>query len=352
MAFLDNLKSTLIKKGKSHLTLNVCMLGARGVGKTSVVTAIFDDARSKDGFNGTKVYMKATPETEVVLSRQRRLLWDVFDNRTDIAAIPASKDESVFNFQIGLVENPPCIDLIISDYPGEWLKSEPQYVSDKIMASEVVIIAIDSPYLMENNGEYCEEKNQIALTTKFIKENIESFKDKLVMLVPLKCEAYFGFSTDGRRNDRSSLLTAKVLHAYSELIEILKNNGDVAVMVAPILTVGGVVFSEFENRDGIHVAKYKFNDTIDMNGKRINAAYKPRFCTQPIYHLLSFVAYKYMRYRKRAGILDSLFQRLADFFVNNNEFLLEIEKINEKRIKDGNGYKIICGQDLFFTKNR
>lgn len=352
MGLLDNIKSVLTKKGKSHITLNACMLGARGVGKTSVLTAIFDDARSRDGFNGTKVFMKSTPETEVILSRQRQFLRDVFDKRTDIAAIPANKDESVFNFQIGLVENPPCIDLIISDYPGEWLKSEPKYVSDKIKASEVVIIAIDSPYLMESGGQYCEEKNQVVLTTKFIKENLESFRDKLVMLVPLKCEAYFCFSSEGRRDDRSAELTSKVLHEYAELIELLKNNGDMAVMIAPILTVGGVVFSEFETRDGIHVAKFKFNDTIDKTGKMVNAVYKPRFCTQPIYHLLSFVAFKYVRHRKSAGIIDSIFQKLADFFVDNNEFLLEIEKINEKRIKDGNGYKIICGQDLFFTKNR
>ena len=348
MSFIEKIKEMASKKGKTRMPLQITMLGARGVGKTSVVTAIFDDSQTREGFARTRIKMTADSVTSETLSKQRDLLSRVFDNRTDIAAIPASSGESKFYFNIGLIENAPCIDLSITDYPGEWLSDNPDIVSKKIHDSQVIIIAIDTPYLMEENGNYNEEKNKITLTTKFIKDNLDTFKNKLVMLVPLKCETYFGFTKNGKRNDRTAEMTSKILYAYNDLISMLKNNGDTAVMVAPILTVGGVVFKEFVMVDGFHVAKYKFNDGDDGS----KAIYKPRFCAQPIFHLLSFVAQQYIRYRNSVGIFDSFFQKIADFFSDNNEFLLEMEKINEKRIKEGNGYKIICGQDLFFTKNK
>lgn len=332
------------------MPLQVTMLGARGVGKTSVVTAIFDDSLSKDGFGKTKITITAESKTGSTLSVQRNLLMGVFDDRTDIAAIPSTPGESKYYFQIGLMEHQPCIDLTITDYPGEWLTDESKTVSEKIRNSQVVIIAIDTPYLMENNGVYNEVKNKVELTTKFISDNLDTFKNKLVMLVPLKCETYFGFTKTGKRNDRTAEMTSRVLYTYSELISLLKDNGDTAVMVAPILTVGGVVFKNFEIVDGIPVATYKFYDGETEDGKY--AIYKPRFCAQPIFHLLSFVTQQYVRYRNSVGFIGSFFQQISDLFSNNNEFLLEMERINEKRIKDGNGYKIVCGQDLFFTKNK
>lgn len=350
MGILDSFKKYASKKGRTHMSLQMTMLGARGVGKTSVVTAIFDDSMTCNGFGRTRIAMTAVPQTGSTLSHQRDLLMDVFDNRTDIAAIPASSGESKFYFKVGLLESTPCIDLTITDYPGEWLNDQPQTVSQKIKDSQVIIIAIDTPYLMENNGIYNEAKNKVALTTKFISDNLNTFKNKLVMLVPLKCEAYFGFTPNGRRNDRTAEMTSKVLYAYSDMISMLKDNGDTAVMIAPILTVGGVVFKEFITVDGIQVAKYKFYDGETEDGSK--AIYKPRFCAQPIFHMLSFVAQQYVRYRKSVGFFGSFFQEISDFFSDNNEFLIEMEKINEKRLKDGNGYKIVCGQDLFFTKNR
>lgn len=350
MGIIDIIKEKTAKMGKTHLSLQITMLGARGVGKTSVVTAIFDDSLTKDGFAGTKIKMISDSETTSKLTEYRRLLNDVFFKRTDIAAIPASSGESKFYFNIGLVENPPCIDLTITDYPGEWLNDNPGTVSQKIKDSQVIIVAIDTPYLMEENGKYNEEKNKIALTTKFIKDNLDTFKNKLVMLVPLKCETYFGFTPSGRRNDRTADMLSRVLLAYKDMLSMLKQNGDTAVMVAPILTVGGVVFKEFVTINGFPVAKYKFYDGETEDGR--NAIYKPRFCAQPIFHLLSFVAQQYKRERNSVGFIGSFFQSISDFFSDNKGFLLEIEKINEKRIKEGNGYKIVFGQELFYTKNR
>lgn len=349
MGLFDSLKKYSQEKGNSHLTLHACMLGARGVGKTSVLTAIFDDSRSRDGFIGTPIMLQAKAETRKNLAEQKGRLLEVFTHRTDIAAIPPTKGEESFYFELGLVGNNPCIDLVITDYPGEQLVQNPKYVSDKINEAQVVIIAIDAPYVMEYDGAYNEEKNQVTLTTKFITDNIASFNNKLVMLVPLKCEKYLDLYAGEKRNSRADEMAEKVMSIYKEMIDALKEKGDVALMVAPILTVGGVAFDRFEQKEGLHIAKYKFYDGVTPNGEY--AQYSPHFCAQPIFHLLSFVAQKYKLHRNNTGLLGSFFKSVSDFFNNNEKFLLEMVKIDRLRIKKGNGYKIICGSDLFYTKN-
>ena len=217
MGVIEKLGKFVQKKGHSHLTLHACMLGARGVGKTSVLTAIFDNSRSVEGFAGTSIILRAKEETKTNLAELKNHLLDAFTYKRDIATIPASKGEGNFQFELGLIDNNPCIDLIVTDYPGEKLKSDPNYVSKKIEESEIVIIAIDTPYVMEQNGMYNEEKNQVALTTKFITDNIDSFENKLVMLVPLKCEKYLDLYNSNKRNDRSNEMTSRIISSYGIL---------------------------------------------------------------------------------------------------------------------------------------
>lgn len=349
MGLIEKLGKYVQKKGNSHLTLHACMLGARGVGKTSVLTAIFNNSRSLEGFAGTSIKLQAKEETKKNLEVLKEYLSDAFTYRRDIAAIPASKGEEPFFFEIGLIDNSPCVDLIVTDYPGEKLLSEPDYVSKKIKESEIVIIAIDAPYLMEQNAAYNEEKNQVLLTTKFITENIDSFENKLVMLVPLKCEKYLDLYAGNKRNDRSDEMTQKVISTYDTMIKTLEEKDNVAVVVAPILTVGGVVFDRFESELNLHIAKYRFYDGITSDGSQ--AKYLPKFCAQPIFYLLSFVAQKYKRYRNSTGLLGAMLKTLSDFFNDNEKFLLEMVKVDKLRIKEGNGYKILCGEKLFYSKN-
>lgn len=349
MELFDKMKEIIQKKGNSHLTLHACMLGARGVGKTSVLTAIFDDSRSKDGFIGTQIMLQAKDDTRKCLKGQRDRLLDAFTYRKDIAAIPPTKGEEPFYFELGIIGNNPCVDLIVTDYPGEKLQNDSNYVSEKIKESEIVIIAIDSPYVMEQNGLYNEEKNQVNLITKFVTENLDSFDDKLVMLVPLKCEKYLDLYAREVRNNRADEMTEKIIQVYQGIIKPLEKKGNVTLIVAPILTVGGVTFNRFELNEKLHIAKYKFYDGVTTDGSK--AQYSPKFCAQPIFHLLSFVAQKYKRHRNNAGLFGSMFKTISDFFNDNEKFLLEMVKIDKLRIKEGNGYKIICGKDLFYSKN-
>lgn len=143
-------------------------------------------------------------------------------------------------------------------------------------------------------------------------------------------------------------LLNKVLDSYKSIIEVFSTSNRTAIVIAPILTVGGVAFDSFDSENSLK-ANYKFYDGETVDGKY--ARYEPRFCVQPIFYLLSFVAKKYKIQRNNTGLLESIFQSISDFFDKNQDFLIEMTKIDKLRIKNGNGYKLLCGNDLFYSKN-
>lgn len=59
---------------------------------------------------------------------------------------------------MGLKDRSKSINISIKDFPGEYLDSKPEEVSNFIEESHIVMIAVDTPYLMEENGKYNEEK--------------------------------------------------------------------------------------------------------------------------------------------------------------------------------------------------
>ena len=338
-------------KVKEHtlreIDIKICMLGARGVGKTSVLTSIFYDGNSKNGFYGTKVRLFATPERGAQLTVQRAKLEDVFKFRQNIAAIGASSGVSEFKLQLGMLGEDANINLLITDYPGEKIVTDKQFVAEQIKESQVVLVAIDTPYLMEEDGVHDEEKNQTSIIKNFLCENVGSLQEKLVLFVPLKCEKYLDLKrSKSERVDCSEILADKIESKYKNLVEELKKSKNVAVAITPILSMGGVVFDSFEvNNEGGTGARYKFYDGETVDG--FNAKYTPLFCSQPIFYLLSFVTRQYKLRRKSVDFLGRFFQ----YFENVNEFFDEMVKIDKLRLNDTYGYRVLTGENLFFSRN-
>lgn len=344
--FFQDIKEKIKKRTQREVDIKVCMLGARGVGKTSVLTSIFYDGNSTDGLYGTKIRLGAPPGTNADLTKNHEKLQDVFKDRQNIAAIGASSGVSEFRFELGMLNNDAKINLLITDYPGEKVLADKNYVADRVVESQVVLVAIDTPYLMEEDGIHDEEKNQTSIIKKFLLDNVGNLQEKIVLFVPLKCEKYLDIKNKAMRNDRSEELADKVESMYKDVIDKLKESQTVAVAITPILTMGGVIFDHFEtNSEGGTGARYKFYDGETADGAK--AKYSPLFCSQPIFYLLSFVTRQYKLQRNSVGIFGKFLQN----FENVEEFFEEMVKIDKRRISGSNGYRLLAGKDLFFTKN-
>lgn len=339
-----------------RLTMRVCMLGARGVGKTSVITSLYNS--QKDAVSGTDLFLLANDTTQTVLESKRGLLNDMFhglhaegDLVTE-SGIPGDSAESLFCFTYGMNSERINIDLEIRDYPGEYLRKEPDTVAEYIREANAVIIAIDTPCMMEEEGRYHDGKNRPQLVMDFLTNHLTSESEKLVLFVPLKCEKYYH---EGRIDE----VTGRIRSEYAPLLSHLKGQKNdatgkknVCCAITPIQTLGGVLFDSFDRRPDGTVEEIMTKDGLVLPKKinyrytATNASYSPKFCEQPLYFLLAFVSMQYQQIQKQqssSGLLAKLREALR-LIPKIDDFLLEIVLLGQRRLDGVQGYKILFGR--------
>lgn len=352
----ESLKA-LTKKTKlepPRLTMRVCMLGARGVGKTSVITSMYNSQKSV--VSGTNLFLTANGATQTVLENKRNLLTSMFagvhaeNSLVTESGLPGDSAESLFQFTYGMNSERINIDLEIRDYPGEYLKTEPETVAGYIKEADAVMIAIDTPCMMEADSRYHEGKNRPQLVMDFLMENLSSESEKLVLLVPLKCEKYF-------LNGQIDLVTERVRKSYAPLLTHLKGQKDgvtgkknVCCAITPIQTLGGVTFDSFTENGVIREIAtqegHPLPAKINYRYAGAGASYTPKYCEQPLYYLLAFVSKQYQKAQSQqnpVGLIGKL-RELLRMIPNVDAFLIEIATLGQKRLDGVQGYKVLFGR--------
>lgn len=331
MSFLDTIKE---KFQKEPPMLSICMMGPRAVGKTTVVASIF--AESEKGMNGSPLFMRSGNSlTSQLITYREELSYAI--KKRDVAQLPATEHVADFIFELGILGRKPIIKLSIKDFPGEKLIDAPQEVEAFMASSQVVIVAIDTPYLMVDGGAYNEEHNKPKLVKDYLRKHSSQLSNKLVLFVPLKCERWF-------HDGQIDIVTKEVFNTYGDLKDIFVQN-NTACVVTPILTLGGMEFNcmtDNTTKQGkqSRLATYQLYEAAPI--------YSPLFCSQPIYYLLSYVA-KYYDWLQAQP--KSLFEKLKDsinsYLTNDSEFRFEISKMYKYILTDKQGYKVITSNSIF-----
>lgn len=344
MGILNTIKDKVGSVVVAVPTIKATMLGPRAVGKTSIMASIFSDSRKE--IAGTRLCFIPQATCANKLSSKKAKLQDIiikrkeFSDKPNTGAIEASSTVASFDFDMGLKDRTKSINISIKDFPGEYLNSKPEEVSEFIAESHIVIIAIDTPYLMEDNGIYNEEKNEVNHVVSFFMDHTKSLRDKFILLVPLKCERYFHEGIIDEVTDR-------VETTYSTLIDFCKAN-NTACAVTPIQTLGGVEFDKFvDNKNTISsltkLSSYRFFGN--------NPEYEPMFCVQPLYYLLTYVAnyYEWSKAQPK-GFFDKLKGSLTSFLKDDDEFLHEIKILSSKIKLGDSGYRILHNNTILNIK--
>ena len=344
MNIWEKVKDSLSKQIAEVPTIKATMLGPRAVGKTSVMASIFSDTR--DQIAGTSLYFRPQGETATNLINKKRLLMDVIekkkncDDKPNTGVIEASNAVAPFEFEMGMLCREKSVNIVITDYPGEYLTTQCKMVSDFIAESHIVMVAIDTPYLMEEGGKYNEEKNEANKVISFFTDHSEAIKDKMILLVPLKCELYF-------HENRIDEVTSTVKRVYGELTEFCEKN-NIACAITPIQTLGGVEFDKFvENTNPLSTLKklstYKFYGN--------NPKYTPMYCVQPLYYLLTYVAnfYEWSK-TKDSGVWGKIKTSLYSILKDDDDFMHEIKKLSAKVMVDEAGFYILVNNTILNIK--
>lgn len=339
------------------LTLNVMMVGGRRCGKTSVLASMqlcFEDVCSQD----TNLMLNvADHETLSVIEQKCDEMARYFANK-GIAFVPdnnPTRELTRYGFDLKLRKvkgkeakskgNQICINFI--DYPGEWLtdnatKEELDQLTKCMRTSHIMIVAIDTPYMIEEDGQYGEFSNRYYRTTEMIKRSGFADEENMILFVPLKCERYYN---DGEMD----VVENKVREVYKNLIQYIQSGGKCAAAITPILTLGGAAFSRFErNEDGeINIregwgipdkAIYYFPDD---KIKRPT----PKFCEQPLFYTLAY-ALRMAEEAKREpkGGSDAFIQWFRIQFLRwptAEDFKKEFDKIHGKMKTNGDGFCVL-----------
>lgn len=349
----------LFKKKPTSHTIKICMMGGKGAGKSSVLASLY--ANASNSLAGTNLFMTATKNVTSLLGDKLDSLKKMFDYADQQDEVPAGisgdYEVNVYNFNFGLSDSNIKLNLEFKDFPGETIVDSPNMVYEFINESNVVLIAIDTPHLMEEGGVFCETRNRCRVITDFIIQNLndEVKAHKLFLFVPLKCEKYYH---EQRMND----VCDRVKIVYSELIYEFKNKfkTEVACAITPILTLGDVVFKEFEkdSQGDVMVHKFGESDVLPASVKywyrNSEAQYAPKYCEQPLYYLLSYISKEYQLSlnAQPTSVFGKLLKKFGGLFKlisDDPSFLLEVAKLKRKQVKNkiSEGYLTISGNNLF-----
>ena len=183
-----------------------------------------------------------------------------------------------------------------------------QQVLSFVQKSEIVLVAVDTPYLMEANGTYHQRRNipeLIADTINDAWKNDDS-TPRMVILVPIKCEKY-------DLSDRTELINATKL-GYSKLLSYCQNFYKCAVVCAPAQTTGCVKFDHFAPLDSDEEIP---SPVFSMPQSKEERGYNPRDCSQTLRYCLVYTLNRFVKIGEQGakGMLRKFF-KLDDNFVN------------------------------------
>ena len=278
---------------------NVLMFGSRRAGKSTILSSMID---SFEKLSACNITLTATEDTEGLLKLKKQDSEKIFDMKPEdtmkwvIEEIPSQVSDS-YEF----IMSAPGSDehmLCFKDIPGEWLMNNESELREELKKSQIIIIAIDTPHLIEENGQHSDAFH-ITCNVNTLLAHIKSEEDvpRMILFVPIKCEKYY---YAGRMQE----VVDAIEKQYEDLLTTLrtgKKKNLYTVAITPILSLGGIVFCDFQRDDKGYVDVIKIQDSSNPSlYLRPKAAYyqlyepdpsfKPKFCEQPVLYVLSFIS--------------------------------------------------------------
>ncbi|MEA5472059.1 hypothetical protein, partial [Spirulina sp. 06S082] len=238
---------------------------------------------------------------------------------TGINATEAPRD---FTFTLGRrnwIGKRTPLELEFLDIPGGYLSSQTtlekkRYYTDAVAGSGATIIVVDTIALMHNHGKFNEQINQVKDVTALLKNAYKNiFYPKLVIFVPIKCETYL---QEGK--DYEDIINA-IKIAYDDLLKnclspVVLN---IAAVIAPVKTVGCVIYSGYEKDPYGGVKNWYLRKTYE------DAPMKREYADQPLRYLLRFLLCQYLKDQK-----GSIWGNLNDILGRNEDLKSAIERFS------------------------
>ncbi len=342
--------------------INIMMMGGRRCGKTTVLAEMVDLFDKK--FGNTDLTIRVSGDNSNELFDRLDYLTELYKKIKDSPEFyPNDKPSDEINeYTVNLSIKGKTGDMVFNfiDFPGEWLVdgSHNKDLDDCVNKSSVIIVAIDTPLLMqetsgttgEDIGEYNERGNRSKIICNLLKKLDFSENSRMVLFVPLKSERYL--------HDGKMELAGKRIHtAYESFFQHIKSDtyrDKCTAAIVPVFTLGTAEFAYFGRQDGkieldekYKTPKYSYYRFTEDAKKDASPKPQPQYCEQPMLYVLMYVL-KYAEQCRTEKYNSNIFQWISEMFgevflnmPSAGDFLDQAEKLREKLVIKGNGYELV-----------
>lgn len=374
--------------------INVFMMGGRRCGKTTVLALIREHFNKvlhhEEGEGNDLLRLVGGVKGETAnLNNALEALSKLFklDSYTDLTVDENSTaDTSTTVLKLSAISGGDSLRITFRDVPGEWFSDKDRLGDIKkwIREAQVLIMAIDTPSLFEENGFYAEYYNRIMNISSTLKGALEGeyiaspLSHKMLLFVPLKCEKYIIDANGDVDKDGMVKVKDKVIEHYTNLIDELKEGTyreKITMAILPISTIREIKWYKFgcildgkeasifdengephrfdlknydkQNRP-FSIYRFRSPALFYMAVKNGSQSY---YCEQPmiytLVYLLRYVAW--LKANKREwwekipilGKLGKIFKSLFNLFKDNSSFDMELERLRTNKMELGNGFEIL-----------
>jgi hypothetical protein len=265
---------------------DITMLGSTGTGKTTLLASVYEQFDKVIGT--TDLAVAPDYVTDVKLREYIAHLRDLPRTVQVAGGIPGTGNIREYSLGVSRRGRQQLFMLRFTDYPGKYLLTPDgaygeDLVQRALIQADVILVAIDTPALMEEHGRYHSIVNAPVVVTDQLKRLFAEDTVRLVILVPLKCERYLS-TVEGARQ-----LTARICEQYEPLLAHIRRRDvrpRVSCVLTPVQTIGSVVFSNIvEEPEGYPVFYY--------HRRHPEAIYQPVDTDQPLRYALRFIVNRY-----------------------------------------------------------
>lgn len=238
--------------------LKVLMVGGRRCGKTSALASMYEQIahgpikeiftiRDSTIYEKNKINIDGKPEDQETLESKTLELQHYLETPPSGTFIAdSSPTRCVWTYGLGMKIPGTKKEMIMEflDCPGEFYQSgfRDEEVYSFVQQSDVCVVMVDTPYLMECNSSIVKGVNGILAIENYLTTFVatDNRSAKMVVFVPIKCEKW---AKDGRMSE----VIEAIKKSYDTLITGLVKNSHMHVAIIPIQTAGNMEFQEMKD---------------------------------------------------------------------------------------------------------